>query len=204
MRFTRWRRRRFFALLAESGNVRMAAELAGVGLGCVYRLRRVETGFTERMVAAREVANSVLRDTSSTGSAAPQDERTGLVIRRGRGGHLRVMAAGPHWWEARHDAIFLGHLAATGNVAYAAQATGFTPKVAHDRRKARPDFAAGWEKALAVSCAALERAVEAEAQAAAAAADAIIGDKEWMPTPDEIDAAIRAVQRRDRAQGRVR
>src|SRR3954470_25004372 len=39
VRFTRWRRRRFFALLEKGGNVRMACELAGVGLGCVYRLR---------------------------------------------------------------------------------------------------------------------------------------------------------------------
>ncbi|HMJ05342.1 MAG TPA: hypothetical protein VK474_03710, partial [Chthoniobacterales bacterium] len=60
VRFTRWRRRRFFALLEESGNVRMAAELAGAGLGCIYRLRRVEPGFTERMAEARGRASARL------------------------------------------------------------------------------------------------------------------------------------------------
>ena len=52
MRFTRWRRRRFFALLEESGNVRMACEISGVGLGCIYRLRRTEPGFVALMEAA--------------------------------------------------------------------------------------------------------------------------------------------------------
>jgi hypothetical protein len=51
-RFTRWRRRRFFALLAESGNVRVACELSGVGLGCIYRLRRTEPGFVALMDAS--------------------------------------------------------------------------------------------------------------------------------------------------------
>lgn len=31
--FTPWRRRRFFALLEESGNVRVACALSGAGLG---------------------------------------------------------------------------------------------------------------------------------------------------------------------------
>jgi hypothetical protein len=149
VRFTRWRRRRFFALLAESGNVRMAAELAGVGLGAIYRLRRVEAGFAERMAEAVAVASGALRDAGSAGSPAPQDEREGgLVIRRGISGRLRVMAVSPRSWQDRHDPIFLGHLAATGNVGAAARAAGFTKKSAYDRRKARPDFAAAWDKAL--------------------------------------------------------
>jgi hypothetical protein len=149
VRFTRWRRQRFFGLLAESGNVRMAAEPAGVGLGAIYRLRTREAGFTERMAGAVAAASGALRDAGSAGSPAPQDERDGgLVIRRGIGGRLRVMAVSPRSWQARHDPIFLGHLAATGNVGAAARAAGFTKKSAHDRRKARPDFAADWDKAL--------------------------------------------------------
>jgi len=156
VRFTRWRRRRFFALLAESGNVRMACELAGVGLGCIYRLRRTEPGFVAAMDRAKEVASGVLRDAVSTGSTAPQDERLGtsgafddLVIRRGVGGRLRRMAAGDHWWSARHDAIFFGHLRMTGNVAASARAAGFTPKSAWNRRGRLPSFARAMDAALA-------------------------------------------------------
>lgn len=147
--FTRWRRRRFFALLEESGNVRVACALSGTGLGCVYRLRRIEAGFSEKVAAAKDVASQRLarRDAAS----APPDEHDGLVVRRGVGGRLRLMDPGPHHWEARHDEIFLVHLRGTGNVTASARAAGFTAKVAHDRRRALPAFDAACEKALAES-----------------------------------------------------
>jgi hypothetical protein len=151
--FTRWRRRRFFALLEESGNVRVACALSGVGLGCIYRLRRVEAGFSERMAAAKDAASARLR--TKEGDAGPRlspgdgEELGGLVVRRGVGGRLRLMDPGPHWWEPRHDEIFLVHLRATGNIAASARAAGFTAKVAHDRRKRLPAFDAACEKALA-------------------------------------------------------
>jgi hypothetical protein len=152
--FTRWRRRRFFALLEESGNVRVACELSGVGLGCIYRLRRVEAGFSEKMAAAKDVASARLRAKEEAGprlSPGNGEELDGLVIRRGPGGRLRLMDPGPHWWEPRHDEIFLVHLRATGNIAASARAAGFTAKVAHDRRKKLPAFDAACEKALAES-----------------------------------------------------
>lgn len=159
VRFTRWRRRRFFALLEETGNVRVACELSGTGLGCIYRLRRTEAGFSERMAAAKDVASRRLaakeggqrgRRESPSPILSPGGERDkGLVVRRGVGGRLRLMDPGPHWWEPRHDEIFLLHLRATGNVTASARAAGFTAKVAHDRRKARPAFDAACEKALA-------------------------------------------------------
>ena len=61
------------------------------------------------------------------------------------------MDPGPHWWEPRHDEIFLIHLRATGNVTASARAAGFTAKVAHDRRKRLPAFDAACEAALADS-----------------------------------------------------
>lgn len=193
VRFTRWRRQRFFALLAECGNVRAAAELAGVGLGCIYRLRRTEKGFVEAMAAAKDLASGVLRDAVSTGSTAPQDERTlgagsaapqdergvragsaapqeerpgafdDMVIRRGVGGRLRRMAAGSHWWSARHDAVFFGHLRMTGNVSASARAAGFTPKSAWNRRERLPSFAAAMDAALAESEVHLQGRLTAEA-----------------------------------------
>lgn len=153
VRFTRWRRRRFFALLEETGNVRVACELSGTGLGCIYRLRRAEAGFSERMAAAKNVASRRLA--AREGGAGPRlspgngEELHGLVVRRGVGGRLRLMDPGPHWWEPRHDEIFLVHLRATGNVTASARAAGFTAKVAHDRRNRLPAFDAACERALA-------------------------------------------------------
>lgn len=145
--FTRWRRRRFFALLEETGSVRAACALSGAGRGCIYRLRRVEPGFSERMAAAKDLASLRLREKE----AAPQDERMGLVVRRGVGGRLRLMDPGPHHWEARHDEIFLVHLRATGNIAASARAARFTAKVPNDRRRRLPAFDAACEAALAES-----------------------------------------------------
>jgi hypothetical protein len=215
VRFTRWRRRRFFALLAESGNVRMAAELAGVGLGAIYRLRKVEAGFTERMAEAVAVASGRLgrgpasfphppiADAIGPSIAAtlgtfrgtilsPQspDGRgefdSGLVIRRGIGGRLRVMAVSPRSWQDRHDPVFLGHLAATGNVGAAARAAGFTKKSAYDRRKARPDFAAAWDKALERSAMHLQGRLLAEAHRGLAPA---IGGDAFEAAFEAADAA---------------
>jgi hypothetical protein len=39
-------------LLEETGTVKVAAELAGLGIGAIYRLRKLEAGFRERMEAA--------------------------------------------------------------------------------------------------------------------------------------------------------
>ena len=190
VRFTRWRRARFFRVLGETGHVQMAAEAAGVSYHTIYRLRRVEAGFAGRMDAAREEA--ALRLASSPGSAADErvHEREGsrghgsreeeagsriesgmtvagmgdglFVVRRGIGGRLRVVAAG-RWWTDAHDAVFLGHLRATGNVRAAAAAAGFTPKTAYNRRSRLPSFARAWERELIEAEWRLEARVVAEA-----------------------------------------
>lgn len=173
VRFTRWRRRRFFALLGESGNVRMACALSGTGLGCIYRLRRTEPGFVALMEAAKAKADEGLgrndapgrgpstapraaqcRVDRASGPSLPSESRGGIegddcvVIRHGRGGRLRLMAAGDHWWSSRHDSIFLGHLRVTGNATASAKAAGFTVKSAWNRRDRLPSFARAWDRAL--------------------------------------------------------
>ena len=177
-----------FALLEESGNVRMACELSGVGLGCIYRLRGTEPGFIALMAAAVAKADRGLAGKRKKGAPPPsfglsppsprnrgeeiEDERWAggappseddVVIRRGIGGRLRVMAAGTRWWAARHDAIFLGHLRATGNVALSARLTGFTKKTAYNRRDRLPSFARAWDAALAAAEPRLEARLTAEA-----------------------------------------
>lgn len=217
VRFTRWRRRRFFTLLAESGNVRVACALSGVGLGCVYRLRRTEPGFVALMEAAVAAADGVLRDAGSPAfagagcSPAPQDERElddDLVIRRGIGGRWRAVAVGTHCWTARHDAVFLGYLRATGNVTHAARAAGFTKKAAYDRRKRMPAFARAWDAALPEAQRRLAATQAEGAQTGASTLEPGAFEPE-DPASFDVDLAIRMVSRwqgerarRDRAAGR--
>lgn len=129
----------------------MAAEAAGVSLGCIYRLRRVEAGFIEKMQAAVEAADRWLEADEEEGqsqAAVPGDcPQDALVIRRGRGGRLRVMAAGPRAWTERHDPVFFAHLRSTGSVAASARAAGFTPKSAWNRRDRLPQFARAMDEA---------------------------------------------------------
>lgn len=98
---------------------------------------------------------------SPSGRGSFRDD--GLVIRRGVGGRLRLMGPGPHWWEPRHDEIFLVHLRGTGNVTASARAAGFTAKVAHDRRNRLPAFDAACEKALEEAGIRLESRLHEEA-----------------------------------------
>ena len=158
VRVTRWRRRRFFMLLEETGTVKVAAELAGLGIGAIYRLRKLEPGFRERMEKA--VAQGSARLAKAREAPPPScgrspspanawEEFAGLVPRRGQGGLVRLVSPGQHWWEPRHDEIFLRALRGTGNVSAAARAAGFTARTAHNQMKKRPDFAAECERAIA-------------------------------------------------------
>ena len=161
----------------------MAAELAGVRVRAIYRLREREPGFSERMAEAVAKADARLVFADAKGAPPPscgrssspakpgEDLEAGLVVRRGIGGRLRLMAAGRRWCEDRHDPVFLGHLAATGNVEASARAVGFTKKVAYDRRKARPDFAAGWVEALELADVHLNGRLIAEAHRGLVAMD---------------------------------
>jgi hypothetical protein len=191
VRFTRWRRRRFFALLEERGNVRLACELSGVGLGCIYRLRRTEPGFVALMAAAKKEANRRLGRGDPVDAA---EDRGDLAIRRGIGGRLRAVAVGAHQWTARHDAVFLGYLRATANVTHSAEAAGFTRKSAYNRRKRMPGFARAWDETLAAAQPELAERRRAEAQGGGATLEPGAfepGD----PAAFDVDAAIRAVQR---------
>lgn len=167
VRFTRWRRAHFFQVLEETGHVQMATAAAGVSLGCIYRLRRVEAGFTERMIAAVEKADARLeRGEGPPGVTVTSDShcQQALVIRRGVKGRLRVMAAGRHWWTERHDVVFFAHLRATGSVAASARAAGFTPKSAWNRRDRLPGFARAMDEAREDADLALEFQLAAQAQ----------------------------------------
>ena len=102
--------------------MKLAAELSGLGLGCIYKLRRAEPGFTERMFEARVAAGERLAGKAppAEGPGAADGPEAGLgdglVVRRGPGGRLRAVAPARSWWGERDDAAFLGALRATGSV----------------------------------------------------------------------------------------
>ena len=144
VRVTRWRLRHFFMVLEECGTIRIAAELAGIGLGAIARRRKTEPGFAEKMAAAGKKA------TARLAAQGPGGDYGGLVVRRGINGRLHLMSPGRPWWDpARHDEIFLLALRGTGNVEASARATGFTRRVAYNQMNARPAFAAACERARA-------------------------------------------------------
>ena len=157
VRVTRWRRRRFLAVLEETGTVKVAAELAGLGIGAVYRLRKLEPGFRERMERAIAVGSARLEAAEeapppasgwSPSRGKPGEDFGGLVLRRGQGGRVRLVSPGQRWWEARHDEIFLRALRGTGNVEASARAAGFTARTAYNQMRKRPLFAKDCERAF--------------------------------------------------------
>ena len=125
------------------------------------------------------------------------------MIRRGRGGRLRKMAVGPHWWTERHDAIFLGHLRITGNISGSARAAGFTPKSAWNRRDRLPGFARAWDEALAESEGHLEGELTATVLRGGADPEAIAramagARDQWF----DVELAIRLLGRREKQRAR--
>jgi hypothetical protein len=182
VRFTRWRRAHFFRVLEGTGHAQMAAEAAGVSLSCIYRLRRVEAGFADRMAAAVRTADAALRSGGEAQAEGGNGCPEALVIRSGIGGRLQVVAAG-RCWTARHDAIFLGWLRATGCIAGSARRTGFTPKTAWNRRDRVPSFARAWDEALEESQVRLRcKMVEARRVGGPA-----LEQGAWDPEPDPED-----------------
>lgn len=154
-RFTRWRRRRFLSALAACGNARDAAEAAGMSLAGVYRARGCDPGFAADWTRAQDAADARLAAAPATGE--------GLVILKGRGGRLRLSAAGSRFWTLAADAAFIAHLRATGNATAAARAAGFTPKSAYNRRARMPAFARAWDAALDEAVVRLEERMLAQA-----------------------------------------
>lgn len=149
------RKARFLEALEGCGNVTMALETAGLGRDRAYRLRREDEGFAARWAAAIAAFRLWAEGAEETGAceeggdgpgAAPGE---GLVLRRGRGGALQIVAARPNQWTAQREETFLAFLKACGNVTAASGAAGFTSKCAWERRRTVPDFARRWDEAKA-------------------------------------------------------
>jgi hypothetical protein len=130
---------RFIEALAESGNVSLACETAGIGKDRIYRHRRENAGFAGEWAAAK--AAFAAKAEAEDGIDLEALERDGLAVRRGRGGCVQIVSAHPAAWTRRDEEIFFAHYAETGNVAASARAAGFSGKAAWERARTSPDFA---------------------------------------------------------------
>gem|GEM_PF-1186184 len=135
----RRRAARFLEALAESGNVSLACEIAGIGKDRIYKHRRENEGFAGEWAAAKEAF------AAKADGEDPIDlealGRDGLAVRRGRGGFVQIVSAHPQAWTRRDEDMFFAHYAESGNVSASARAAGFSEKAAWERARALPAFA---------------------------------------------------------------
>ena len=105
----------------------------------------------------------------------PASPHAGVVLRgTGKDGPQLVRTAGRRWSDEA-EALFLDRLAASCNVTYAAEATGFSREAIYRRRRTDPAFAERWQAALEQGYARIEMALVRRA------ADALEG---FAPDPD--------------------
>ncbi|HEX8364229.1 MAG TPA: hypothetical protein VF603_02980 [Allosphingosinicella sp.] len=142
---------RFLEALAESGNVSLACDVAGLRKDRAYLLRKDDAAFAAGWAAAK-AAFEAKADAEEETLDEERLRRDGLVVRRGRDGRVQVAKAHARAWGKRHDRIFFAALAQTGNISAAARAAGFTYKTAWERGRTCFAFAERLreEKAAAV------------------------------------------------------
>lgn len=135
----RRRAKRFLEALAETGNVAIACDTAGIGKDRLYRLRREDAAFAAGWEAALEAFRA--RAEAEDGIDLEALGRDGLAVRRGRGGRVQIVSAHPAAWTKRDEDVFFSAYRESGNVAASARAAGFSGKAAWERAQTRPDFA---------------------------------------------------------------
>jgi hypothetical protein len=126
---------RFLEALELTGNVTMARETAGLGKDRVYLHRKENAAFA----AAWEAALARFAARVEAQDALPHEEaleKDGLVLRRGRGGRVQIVARKPGQWSSRIEEAFLAHLVGCGTVERAARAAGVSAKTVWERRLA--------------------------------------------------------------------
>ena len=131
---------RFLEALAESGNVSLACDVAGLRKDRAYLLRKDDAAFAAGWAAAK-AAFEAKADAAEETLDEEKLRRDGLVVRRGRDGRVQVAKAHARAWGNRHDTIFFAALAQTGNISAAARAAGFSYRAAWARGRTCPAFA---------------------------------------------------------------
>ncbi|MBO9622769.1 MAG: hypothetical protein J7500_08655 [Sphingomonas sp.] len=76
------------------------------------------------------------------------EQKAGLVLRAsGKDGPQRIRVKGK-WWTPQSEGVFLDHLAASCNVAWAAAQCGFSAVTVYNHRRTDAAFAQKWREAL--------------------------------------------------------
>jgi len=156
-RWTGARRETYFAVLAETGNARAAAEAIGMDPSTLRSRRKRDPGFARDHEAALAAADAWL---ASAEAEAGLDEFE--AIRPGPGGRLQIVAIGKGHWTPVVERSFLALLRENGNMSASARTVGFTPETVWERRRKFPAFAAAIEATLEEAELALELRLAAQ------------------------------------------
>jgi hypothetical protein len=162
-RLSQAKRERFLEVLGQTGNRSLAAEAIGVEPRLMDQRREFDPLLDRQWREAMEQAQRRL-----AGASGPLDCIGGaepMVIRRGPGGKLRVVKAGPRRWSRPVEERFFGALAVSGNIAGAARFVGFSEGCIAQRRRKWPDFARRMEETLEDAELALEFRLASESGA---------------------------------------
>ncbi len=155
----------FLRALARLGNVRAAAEAAGVDASTAYSHRKGDERFAARWDAAREKAKEAPPPPCRR-SPSPRKRGEELVARYSKRHGVQMVRAGAGRWSPKAEAVYLAHLRTTGCLRRAAAGAGFSSNAVDYRRKRYPAFAAECEAALEESLVQLRSLVAAAGIAA--------------------------------------
>lgn len=145
-RFTPLRRARYLEVLAQTGNLRAAAEAIGFRRGRLAGLCKRDPDFAAQCDTARDTASARLE--GAEGPFEGVEDANFETLRRGRDGRVSIIAVGPGRWSKQIEDAFIARLASTGNIERSAQAVGFAGTDMFRRRRQWPAFARRWDEAL--------------------------------------------------------
>jgi hypothetical protein len=159
-------RRAFLRALGRTGNVRLAAEAAGVDHSTAYNHRKGDARFAGAWAKVREKVK-VKRappprftrscsgaDCSQQPAARPGDGRPehspgnpgeDLIVRVSKKHGAQLVKVGKGRWGPKAEKAFLAELARTACTRRAAAACGFSTTALYKRKEKYPDFAARWD-----------------------------------------------------------
>lgn len=156
---------RFLEALAESGNVSLACDVAGLRKDRAYTLRKDDAAFAAGWAAAK-AAFEAKADAEEETLDEERLRQSGMVVRRGRDGRVQIAKAHARAWGKRHDALFFAALARTGAIGAAARAAGFSYRAAWERGRTCPAFAEQLREAKAAAVERLEFGLIAQGEKA--------------------------------------
>jgi hypothetical protein len=157
----------FLRALERTGDVRAAAEDAGIDHSTAYARRKRPGDFADAWDAAMDRYAAAKEERQAEEIAALEDARSAPpALRHAQderrppeemvGGGSQLKRAGHDRWGPRKEKLFFDELAATANVKRAAKAAGVSPNAVYQRRMRDAHFKAKWAAVLETGRAAIE------------------------------------------------